>query len=604
MTLVSMKKNILVCFMFLLFFGSRGLGQSFTFNKKTSEQPEQIGHMSVFNYGFDRSYMVITNEYAKEPAIKYSPAYIHYPYETRKIQLYGPTLGFTITANGNSSDFPTYANWVGAGIPIMDSIFKGAIEARLKNTPGIYKRLSKLDFDSIAKNKKKFDLAALQVRIIKNNKVVRDWKNISQLGTLTQATDVAKGNFVVYYDALQVNDHVVITFRNKSDTSLITFEFERLDSPLFPFLAAFQRDTTSKSYADFVKGVLEKDISKKSNVDEFYQYWPSKVYNMEDRISKDRIFDNTKLAFTFRKPDPGYVDTTMEYLLSAGPIKDSLWQTTGHRLFLSDFKPGTDYTLLIRYKSTRGNIQTYTFHTLPKWYQTTKYKYAIVGVIILVLFSLLFLLSRIRLKKEKKKNAYLQYGLKSIRSQLNPHFIFNALSSIQGLINKNDIPGANHYLTEFSSLLRESLRNNDKELVPLDTELKILETYLKLEQLRFHFQYEIIVDAAIDKNAVEIPALLLQPLIENAIKHGVAGLQEKGTVTIAFNASNKNLVVSIADNGNGFIQNTATQGLGLKLTKDRIHLLNQSFKKQPIQLYIETAYNNGTTVHLGFENWL
>jgi hypothetical protein len=608
MTRIPIKRSISIYFLFLLFIGGKNFAQSFAFDGRI---PSLSGtdHISAFTYGFDRSYMVITNEHAKEPAVKTTPTFISYPYATRKFQLYGPSLGFTITSNGNSTDFPIHARWVTDQNPVMDAIFKGVVETNLKNTPGRYRRLSKFQVDSIlksaTKNESRFDLAALQVRIMKNNKVVHDWKNISQLETMTKASDLAKGNFVVYYDKLEINDQVVITFRNKKDTSLIQFEFERMDLPLIPFLASFGRDTTTAPLAEYVKNTLEGKITRKETIHEFYRYWPDPQTDLlAIRLKYDRIFADTKLSFFFRKPEPDYVDTTLQYLLAYGQIKDSVWKTTGHMLFLSDFKPGADYKLLVRYKSTPGNIKTYTFHTLPKWYQATKYKYIIAGTIVLMLFCLLFLLYRFRLKKEKKKNAYLQYGLKSIRSQLNPHFIFNALSSIQGLINKNDIPGANHYLTEFSSLLRESLRNNDRELVPLDSELRILETYLKLEQLRFQFQYEILVDASIDKNAVEIPALLLQPLIENAIKHGVAGLHEKGKVTIAFSTDQKNLVVSIADNGNGFIQNTATQGVGLKLTKDRIRLLNQSFKKQPIQLHIETAFNNGTTVHLGFENWL
>ena len=596
-----MKKIIPVCVVFLLFFTDKSFGQPYTFTSKMPLNTEVASHRTFFHYAFDRSYMVITNEYALEPSIKKPDPFIQYPYATRKIQVYGPTLSFTITANGNPSDFINPAKVISAGTMVWDTIFKNIIEAREKQQQPFFQKPSKEEMDSIVKNQKKFDLVTLQVRIIKNNKVVRDWKNVSQLETITQATDIAKGNFVVYNDTLDINDHVAIAFRNKNDTSLIRFEFERMDSPLLPFLASFQRDTTSIPYMDFVRKILEKKLASKYNTDEFYRYWPAIRHAS---IKDERIYTDTKLAFIFRKPEPGYVDTTMEYILSAGSIQDSIWQTTGHMLFLFDFKPGADYTLLIRYKSTPGNIMAYRFHTLPKWYQTAKYKLIIAGAIVSLLFVLFFLLSRFRLQKEKKKIAYLQYGLRSIRSQLNPHFIFNSLSSIQGLINKNDIAGANHYLTEFSSLLRESLKNNDKELVPLDSELKILETYLKLEQLRFHFQYEIIIDKLIDKNAAEIPALLLQPLIENAIKHGVAGLHEKGRVIITFSTAYTNLMVSIADNGNGLVQNTATQGLGLKLTKDRIELLNQSFKKQPIQLHIESAHNNGTTVHLCFENWL
>ncbi|MEO7531322.1 MAG: histidine kinase [Sediminibacterium sp.] len=580
------------------------LVKSLSFKDKNLAQSEPKNYATVFNYGFDRSYMVITNEHAKETAIKLTPAYINYPYEARKIQLYGPTLRFTITANGYFENFPFKGIWVNAGNPLMDSIYKKSTDVK----SGQHKPLSMSEINSlqntITNTEKRFDISFLQVRIKKNGQVIQDWKNISQLETQSTTRNITSASFVVYNDQVNIHDQVTITFRNKKDTSLIRFEFERMDSPLLPFLASFGRDTTSTSLADYVKNTLETKIIDKETINEFYRYWPDpKIDLLGIRFKYDRIFSNTKLSFTFRKPDPDYVDTTLQYLLAAGQIKDSVWKTTGHILFLSDFKPGAAYTLLVRYKSTPGNIKTYTFYTLPEWYQTTKYKYIIGAAISLAVFALVLLLNRIRLKKEKNKTAHLQLGLKSIRSQLNPHFIFNALSSIQGLINKNDITGANHYLTEFSSLLRESLKNNDRELVPLNTELRILETYLKLEQLRFQFQYEIIVDETIDQNAIEIPALLLQPLIENAIKHGVAILNEKGKVQIDFRSNHQDFLISVSDNGKGFSQHSNTQGLGLKLTKDRILLLNQTFKKQPIELSIESAQNTGTTVHLSFKNW-
>src|SRR6478609_8898324 len=102
MTLIPAKRIIPAYFLFLLFIGGKTSAQSFAFDGKV---PSLSGtnHMTAFTYGFDRSYMVITNEHAKEPALKIIPTYINYPYATRKFQLYGPTLGFTITSNGNSS---------------------------------------------------------------------------------------------------------------------------------------------------------------------------------------------------------------------------------------------------------------------------------------------------------------------------------------------------------------------------------------------------------------------------------------------------------------------------------------------------------------------
>ena len=226
------------------------------------------------------------------------------------------------------------------------------------------------------------------------------------------------------------------------------------------------------------------------------------------------------------------------------------------------------------------------------------------------------LLFVIILKKQKKKKLKAlqktenqlrqsRLELKAIYAQLNPHFIFNALTSIQGLINKNEIEKTNLYLVAFSNLLRDTLKNNDSDFVPLSSELKMIESYVKLEQLRFNFRFSIDTDKTINENAVEIPTLLLQPLIENAIKHGISAIETGGTISITITASNRNMEILVGDNGIGFNELTDRKGYGLKLTTDRIQLLNQSLKGgQLIKMQIESNKDSGTTVHLVFENWL
>ncbi len=266
------------------------------------------------------------------------------------------------------------------------------------------------------------------------------------------------------------------------------------------------------------------------------------------------------------------------------------------------------YDIFLRYKFQPENINHYTIKVKPHWWQTNRFWFTTgFSTFLLIVFIVFFVFKKreqLVLQKNEAERKQAQLGLKSIYAQLNPHFIFNALNSIQGLINKSDIANANLYLSEFSNLLRESLKNNDKEFVPLNTELKTLETYIKLEQLRFRFNYTFSVDYNLNTNAVELPSLLLQPLIENAIKHGVSALYENGFIVINFYARDKNLLIDIIDNGKGFDTTVATDGFGLKLTNERIQLLNQSIKKQQISLSIESNNTVGTTVHLIFENWL
>jgi two-component system, LytTR family, sensor kinase len=276
-----------------------------------------------------------------------------------------------------------------------------------------------------------------------------------------------------------------------------------------------------------------------------------------------------------------------------------------------------EYKLQMRLAIQRHNITEYPFKIKPEWYQTGRFQ-AILGVLTMIFlgfFVLLFFFikQKIKRKRDIKEREKIENELKSIRSQLNPHFVFNALSSIQGLMNKNELTQANYYLTEFSTLLRESLLSNEKEFVPLNTELKTLETYIKLEQLRFPFQYSISIDENLDKNAIELPYLLLQPLVENAIKHGVSNLYEKGKIDIHIFPKNKDLFVEIKDNGKGFntvdVGNPETigkdvNGFGLKLTKERVKLLTESNPYQTVSLLIKSNETDGTTALLGFKNWL
>lgn len=182
--------------------------------------------------------------------------------------------------------------------------------------------------------------------------------------------------------------------------------------------------------------------------------------------------------------------------------------------------------------------------------------------------------------------------------------MFNALTSIQGLMNKNDIPAANHYLTLFANLTRKVLNTGEQDLISLEDELKIQEDYLQMEQLRFGFQYEVKVGEDINVANTEIPAMLLQPFVENAIKHGVALLQQNGRIQVQVNKQGNNLLLSVTDNGKGFDKRSVQQqegSLGLKLSEERIALLNQVHPDQPAILSIDSK-QTGTTITITLTN--
>lgn len=216
----------------------------------------------------------------------------------------------------------------------------------------------------------------------------------------------------------------------------------------------------------------------------------------------------------------------------------------------------------------------------------------------LLLFILLgvFVFRNLSLKRKneklavKKGQAELQQKvaeleMQALRAQMNPHFIFNCLNSINRFIFKNETREASDYLTRFSRLIRMVLLHSQKKLVPLEDELEMLKLYLDMERLRFKnaFDYHITTTNAIENSSVFIPPLLLQPFCENAIWHGLMHKEGPGHLTIELNEDNGILNCIITDDGVGrekaeeFKSKSAEKekSMGLKITKERLSLLNQ-----------------------------
>lgn len=338
--------------------------------------------------------------------------------------------------------------------------------------------------------------------------------------------------------------------------------------------------------------------------------WDDQFSNIQiDSITKlPKIFQfkNETENFIFLFKGETFTRTSIEYqLVKDGKIIDN-WKANDYDnsfIWLKGLEYG-NYTLNVRYAIQRHNIARIAFTILPPWYLTQKWMiiFSIIGFL-LTLVTILFIRQKRQLHKSKIEKENLEASIKIVRSQLNPHFIFNALSSIQGLVNANMTKEANHYLTSFSNLLRQTLKNTNKEMVPLHVELETLQTYIHLEQLRFPFKYKQSLDDNIDLFAIEIPYLLMQPLVENAIKHGVSGKGEDGILEITIIKKDQDLLISIHDNGKGFNSQHESTGYGIKLTQQRILLLNYINIACPIFLDFESTSQFGTMAILKFKNW-
>jgi len=210
----------------------------------------------------------------------------------------------------------------------------------------------------------------------------------------------------------------------------------------------------------------------------------------------------------------------------------------------------------------------------------------IFGIALMALTAFLYYRSN---KQQKLANNLL--ALKSLRTQMNPHFIFNALNSVNNYIAKSDERSANRFLSEFSVLMRSVLENSEEDFIPLAKELELLELYVKLEHSRFSdkFDYEIEVDKKIDVDAFQIPPMLLQPYIENAIWHGLRYKEGKGFLKIKVRQmTNDMLEICIEDNGIGRKKSaelkTTNQrkqkSKGMGNIQKRIQILNDMYKNR------------------------
>lgn len=225
---------------------------------------------------------------------------------------------------------------------------------------------------------------------------------------------------------------------------------------------------------------------------------------------------------------------------------------------------------------------------------------AILGIALFLIYKSL---STVKLKNKK-------IALQALRKEMNPHFIFNSLNSVNQFIASNDERTANQYLTQFSTLMRSVMENSNSDFIPLEKELDLLTNYLKLEHQRFNdkFDYIIKVDPALNVDHMIVPNMLIQPHVENAIWHGLRYKKLKGSLVVSFSKDPRGIRVTIDDNGIGILeskklktQNQQNQiSLGTTNIKERIALLNSLYKCTIEYEVAEKQEGKGTIVTLHF----
>jgi len=294
------------------------------------------------------------------------------------------------------------------------------------------------------------------------------------------------------------------------------------------------------------------------------------LYRQTGNAAKALVFNDIYIATT----DALYLEKENELEASARRAKELASNQTRILTLEKDRELTTNKIALI---NTENELTAQT-NKRQRW---IIYSLAVLAATLLLLAYFMY-----RNNKQQKINNHL-LALKSLRSQMNPHFIFNALNSVNSYIALNDERAANKYLTDFSKLMRSVLENSELDFIPLHKEIDLLSLYIKLEHERFKdkFDYTVTIDPALENSNYEVPPMLLQPIIENAVWHGLRYKEEKGFLSIAFAKAETatGIQVTITDNGIGRSRSKAIKtdhqkkhgSKGLGNIKNRISLLNE-----------------------------
>lgn len=295
-----------------------------------------------------------------------------------------------------------------------------------------------------------------------------------------------------------------------------------------------------------------------------------KLNNKQSTGKKEIPFNENTALFSWECISSSEPVTNYRFLLMGH--EEHFQYTTSSKISYSSLQPG-DYEFEIAATVdgfNYGESKSYSFTvTSPYWMRW--WFYALVGLVIFILSVSIY---RVKLKRVKRKfelqNLISELKSKALFGQLNPHLVFNVLNSIQGLVSKGDIERSNIYIAQFSSFMRLSLKYSKVLEISIEEELDITKQYIELEKLRFLDQIEFKISNKDDASGFMVPPLILQPLIENSIKHGIRPTKgRKGSVEIFVKEFSDYYLLEVRDNGVGFPQ-LPKFGDGLEITRKRL----------------------------------
>ena len=400
----------------------------------------------------------------------------------------------------------------------------------------------------------------------------------------------------------KVNDSTVLVFTNDfyrlitafpSNTSL-KYTIRIIDNPFIPQQASYFYADSNDCY--FFR---KNEISKFPLKELFKVFGPPEIHFQKLKTLKNEYRVSPSVSLTFAESREinikyGYVSLNssqldFEYQITSNSSQNNKWaKADGESISLLKIGFGT-YIIKLRAKTSSGlssDIQSFTLIIQkPFWLSWWFISVVIVFLLLAILLIIKSVIKRKNIEKEKEIK-FIQSEYRALNALMNPHFIFNSINNVQGLINTDQKQSASEYLRTISDLIRQNMYNISGDFISLEKEFDLIINYLKLEKLRFNdiLNYEINIDPTIELDLIKVPPLLIQPLVENAIKYGIwqSGMQG-GFIRINVYYDHKFICIDVIDNGNGLkiINNTDIkhQSTALNNIKMRIEQLSKMYNK-------------------------
>lgn len=427
------------------------------------------------------------------------------------------------------------------------------------------------------------------------------WNYLDEpLGTIYRLMDKLDSSVDYLQKAILIDPENQMTRISLGETFLIK---EQYDSALKIFLIPIKHFREQNDRWDLMRVLLDvaKAYAGKQNDALAFRY-AQEGFSIAQEANLKPYMVQGYLLFSNLYKKMHKNDSAYYFMAQFIDLKDSvtnkqfLWKLTNYTKE-TDFKKQIEQVALLA-KDNNIKKEKLKNEALIKWSLA-------IGLLVIAMSSVIVFRSiTLKRKNEKlrsesdqavlKQNAA-ELEMQALRAQMNPHFIFNSLNSINRFILQNNRQQASEYLTKFSRLVRMILQNSQASLITLESELESLSLYLEMEALRFnhHFTYKVSVPPDLDLSGLKVPPLIIQPYTENAIWHGLMHKEEKGHLDIELWQENDHLFFKITDDGVGRKQSahlssksaTKYKSLGLKITADRIAILQQINKHEsPVKI--------------------